>query len=101
MRKYLFFITFCVFPLVVFSQEVDSLLIKKNFKTKDSIQIDSLSINPTEFNVLNAENQQTIASKYYRIDFAKSILFSKDSILNSSNSLYMISSFINQNLLTI
>jgi hypothetical protein len=66
----------CVFLIGHFAQaQIDS----KNFRTKfltvqkDSIQIDSVSINPFHFKILNSD-KTVIDSTNYSIDFSKSLL---------------------------
>lgn len=68
------------------AQEMDLLSHKKTFQTADSIQIDSLSINPKDFRVLDT-SQKIIPQKYYRVDFAKALLYPRDSLLLNMDSL--------------
>ena len=62
----------------------------ENIKTKtftvssDTIQIDTLSINPNYFKVYNIENQE-LDTDIYKVDYAKSLLFIiKDSLKNKN-----------------
>jgi len=85
MRRLVFFISFFS-SLGLFAQETDSLLVKKTYPTQDSIQLDTLSINPNGFQVLDLKSR-IIASKYYKVDFAKSYLYPADSLMRSTDSL--------------
>ena len=74
-----------LFPLLFFiGFSIQSQTVSKDFRSKtllikkDTIQLDSVSINPQRFNVLNAK-RQTIPSQEYQIDFSKAIL-----IINSN-----------------
>ena len=57
-----------------FSQEPSSNYRTKKVAVKDSIVIDSVSINSSRF-VLKRKDQTVIDSTYYRIDFVQSKLF--------------------------
>ncbi len=73
MRKVLLF-CFLLIPFLSYSQDNSKNYIVKTFQTsKDTIQIDSVSINPSYFKILN-EDKTVIDSTEYIIDFAKSIL---------------------------
>lgn len=85
MRRLILFLSFFS-SLGLLAQETDSLLRKKTFKTQDTIQLDTVSVNPNGFEVFNQGNQ-SIASKYYKVDFAKSFLYPTDSLLRSTDSL--------------
>ncbi|WP_299112628.1 hypothetical protein [uncultured Winogradskyella sp.] len=56
-----------------FSQENSSNYKKKRFAVKDSIQIDSVSINPSKF-VIKTKDGKVLDSTAYTIDFSKAIL---------------------------
>lgn len=86
MRKLIFFIGFCCFFGMNYAQETDDLWNQKSFATRDSIFIDSLSINPNGFRVLNS-SEEIIPEKYYSIDFVRALLTSKDSLLQHTDSL--------------
>lgn len=65
-----------------FSQEIPRNLKTKFISTKkDSIQIDSISILPSNLKLYNSYNQ-LIDFKYYQVDFVKSVLILKDSLIN-------------------
>ncbi|WP_400076290.1 hypothetical protein [Winogradskyella sp. R77965] len=56
-----------------FSQENSTNYIKKRIAVKDSILIDSVSINPSKF-VVKTKNNKVLDSALYSIDFAKALL---------------------------
>jgi len=62
-----------------FSQEKSSNFRKKRFAVKDSILIDSVSINPTRF-LIKSKNNKILDSTLYSIDFAKALLRFKQPI---------------------
>ncbi|EDP71084.1 hypothetical protein FBALC1_01332 [Flavobacteriales bacterium ALC-1] len=62
-----------------FSQEISGNYKKKRIAVKDSIRIDSVSINPSRF-VIKSKTGKVIDSKHYTIDFAKAILRFKQPI---------------------
>jgi hypothetical protein len=62
-----------------FSQEGDSNYRKKRVAFKDSIRVDSVSINPSKFNVKTKEGK-LIDSSLYTIDFKKAVLKFKQDI---------------------
>lgn len=85
MRLLLFFTCFCL-PALVLAQESDPLLVKKKVAVRDSIQLDTLSINPYNFRVWDSEEKE-IPKNAYRIDYAKAMLFPGDSLLQTTDSL--------------
>ena len=56
-----------------FSQEQDSNFRQRKVAVKDSIKIDSVSINPSRFTV-RTKDDKIIDSTFYSVDFAKAIL---------------------------
>ncbi|MFD0964484.1 hypothetical protein [Pseudofulvibacter geojedonensis] len=66
-----------------FSQESLNNRIQKKLAVTDSILLDSVSINPYKFKVLNKQFQP-IDSTFYKIDFAKSILTFNNPIATDS-----------------
>jgi len=66
-----FFIFLSVF--FAFGQDQDALLVKKTIAIKDTIKIDSVSINSNFFE-LKTKSNQVLDSTYYAIDFATSTL---------------------------
>ena len=56
-----------------FSQENSSNYRKKRVAVKDSILIDSVSINPSKF-VIKTKDNKVLDSTLYTIDFAKALL---------------------------
>ncbi len=86
MLKKLFFLILIGFFSALHAQEDKSLYItKKIVATKDTIKLDSLSINPAFFKLLDAQNNK-IDSLNYKIDFKKStLIFNENSaVLNDS-----------------
>lgn len=72
---------FClIFPVVVFSQEADSLLTKTRKPIQDSIQVDTLSINPYQFEVRTSQGK-LISSEAYKVDYGKGILIPSEELL--------------------
>ena len=78
MRNTLLFLSLFSFFLG-FSQENSSNYRKKRVAVKDSIVIDSVSINPSKF-VIKKKDNTILDSTLYTIDFAKAILKFKQSI---------------------
>jgi len=66
-----------------FAQEPQSNYITKKLAVKDTISIDSVSINPSRFLVKTISNIAIDSSKY-SVDFAKSILIFKEPIASDS-----------------
>ncbi|WP_299105761.1 hypothetical protein [uncultured Winogradskyella sp.] len=62
-----------LFTFLGFSQEKDSNFRQKKVAVKDSIKIDSVSINPSRFKVKTKDNK-IIDSTLYSVDFVKAIL---------------------------
>ena len=73
-----FFFSFCAF-----AQEQDSNFKTKKVAVRDSILIDTVSINSSKFKVKSKTNI-VIDSSYYSIDFAKALLIFKKSIETDS-----------------
>ncbi|NRR90038.1 hypothetical protein HSX10_00495 [Winogradskyella undariae] len=72
MKSALLFI-FILSTTLGFSQDQDGNFRQKKVAVNDSIQIDSVSINPSRFKVLTTDNK-VIDSTLYEVDFAKSLL---------------------------
>ena len=70
---------FFLFSFLGFSQEQNSNFRIKKVAVKDSIRIDSVSINPSRFLIKSKENT-IIDSTLYSVDFAKAILHFKQPI---------------------
>ncbi|PZD78988.1 hypothetical protein [Mesonia sp. K7] len=64
-------------------------MIEKKLAVKDTILIDSVSINPSDFRLFNLKNE-AIDTTLYQVNFAKSYLIIKDSIINSLDSLKVV-----------
>ena len=73
MMKYCFTILLILSFGHSWSQEVSSLYRTKKLAVKDSIQIDSVSINPSNFSVSNFKNE-IISPSLYTIDFENALL---------------------------
>ena len=73
MMKYCFTILLILSFTHSWSQEVSSLYRTKKLAVKDSIQIDSVSINPSKFFISNLKNE-VIPSSLYTIDFENALL---------------------------
>ena len=65
------------------SQDVPSLFRIKKLAVKDSIQIDSVSINPSKFSISNLKNEQ-ISPSLYTIDFETALLTIDPSVKTDS-----------------
>ena len=74
----LFFTCCCVF-----AQQPASNYRTKKMMVKDSIQIDSVSINPSQFS-LKTKNDVLIDTTYYKVDFSKAFLIFKKPIETDS-----------------
>lgn len=72
MKLRLLYLFMCL-PFFVLAQEESSNLVTKRFAVRDSIRIDSISINPSQF-VLKNKAGQLIDSSFYDIDFSKAVL---------------------------
>ena len=81
----LFFTCICFFG---FSQEDQSNRIQKKIALKDHIVLDSVSINPYQFKVLD-KNLKAIDSSLYDVDFGKSTLSFKTLDSISTDSIYV------------
>ena len=73
MMKYCFTILLILSFAHSWSQEESSLYRTKTLPVKDSIQIDSVSINPSKFFISNLKNE-VIPSSLYTIDFENALL---------------------------
>jgi len=73
MMKYCFTILLLISFTHSWSQEVSSLYRIKKLAVTDSIQIDSVSINPSNFSVSNLKNK-AISPSLYTIDFENALL---------------------------
>lgn len=73
-KKRIFYLVFivCFFSLKSWAQGTPYQF-KKILATRDTIQIDSVSINQSFFKLLNAQGE-AIDTSYYKVDFQKSIL---------------------------
>ena len=71
--KFILCFLFSLSFLFCYSQNQNDLLVTRTYKTKDTITIDSVSINANFFE-LKTKNNQTIDSTYYRVNFATSTL---------------------------
>jgi len=71
------------------AQEQSSNYITKKVAVKDTIFIDSVSINPSRFLVKTKQNVVIDSSKY-KVDFAKSILIFKEKITTDSITIYYL-----------
>ena len=83
MMKYCFTILLILSFTHSWSQEVLSLYRTKKLAVKDSIQIDSVSINPSNFSISNLKNE-VIPSSLYTIDFENALL-TFDSIVQTDS----------------
>ncbi|WP_111682390.1 hypothetical protein [Winogradskyella tangerina] len=72
MKKALFLFLFSI-SFFGFSQEKSNNYRSKRFAVKDSIQVDSVSINPSKF-IIKTKDGRVIDSTLYDIDYAKAIL---------------------------
>lgn len=74
--------------------------ITKTFKVKDSIQIDTNSISPFDFKVLDLKNKP-IDSSWYRVSFRKAMLYPKTELIENHDKIrleyYKLPSFLTQN----
>ena len=71
---------------VVFAQDLPSNYKSKKIAISDTIFIESVSINPLQFQVLN-KNGKLIDSTQYQVDFSKSILILSEKIKTENDSL--------------
>ncbi|WP_353777220.1 hypothetical protein [Winogradskyella sp. 3972H.M.0a.05] len=70
-------------PFCVFAQETSSNYKTKKVAVKDSIRVDSVSINSAKF-ILKTKNNVIIDSTFYTIDFAKALLTFKKPVETDS-----------------
>ena len=73
MMKYCFTFLLLISLTHSWSQEVSSLYRKKILAVSDTLQIDSVSINPSNFSISNLKNE-TISPSLYTIDFENALL---------------------------
>ena len=73
MKNVLFFYFF-FFTFSIYTQELTSYYKMKRIAVKDTIRIDSFSINPSRFMVKNL-NGKSIDSSWYSVNYAKAILW--------------------------
>ncbi|WP_179375237.1 hypothetical protein [Winogradskyella wichelsiae] len=71
--KFALLFIFILSTTLGFSQDQDGNFRQKKVAVNDSIQIDSVSINPSRFKILTKDNK-VIDSTLYEVDFARSIL---------------------------
>ncbi|WP_027127432.1 hypothetical protein [Gelidibacter mesophilus] len=71
--KIIIFLTFFLMCCCVYAQEPASNYKTKKMAVKEVIQIDSVSINSSQFN-LKTKNGISIDTSYYNVDFSKAIL---------------------------
>ncbi|MEL0455018.1 hypothetical protein WJN01_02170 [Flavobacteriaceae bacterium SZ-1-7] len=81
--KHCTYILALLFGLCGFSQNQNPNYRTKKAAVKDSIQIDSVSINPSSFSILKLD-QTAIDTSYYSVDFPKAILTFKKPIETDS-----------------
>ncbi|WP_370477668.1 hypothetical protein [Tamlana flava] len=82
MKNYTYILAL-LFGLCGFSQNQNPNYRTKKVAVKDSIQIDSVSINKSSFSILNLD-KTTIDSSFYSVDFPKAILTFKNPIETDS-----------------
>ncbi|MCF6350486.1 MAG: hypothetical protein L3J23_05575 [Flavobacteriaceae bacterium] len=81
--KHYTFILFLFSSFFLFAQEKqNNHILKKIFIKSDTIKIDTVSISPFYFKLFD-ENKKTIDSAKYSIDYSKSILIIKDTLLKN------------------
>ena len=78
MKRALVFIVL-LYSFLGFSQEEQSSYRTNRIAIKDSIKIDSVSINPSRF-IVRDKNGKIIDSSLYNIDFVKSLLVFRKTI---------------------
>lgn len=74
----IFLLSFCVF-----AQETNSNYRTKKLAVRDSVQVDTVSINSSKF-ILKTKNSIILDSSYYNIDFSKALLTFKKPIETDS-----------------
>ena len=62
-----------IFSICSVAQDISSNYVTKKVAVKDSILVDSVSINSSKF-ILKTKDQKLVDSTYYKIDFGKAIL---------------------------
>ncbi len=62
-----------IFSICSVAQDISSNYVTKKVAVKDSIQVDSVSINSSRF-ILKTQDQELVDSTYYKMDFGKAIL---------------------------
>jgi len=87
--KKIFFLFFFVAYFQNYAQAIDHDIIKKTFQiSRDTIQIDSLSISPYYFKVFNNKHQ-LINPENYTIDFVMANLFFKDQVFHLKEKVFV------------
>jgi hypothetical protein len=71
--KYALLLLIIIGSFSAFAQEKSSNFIKKRMAVKDSIRIDSVSINPSKFLITTKDNR-VLDSTFYTVDFPEAIL---------------------------
>ena len=72
-----------IFSICSVAQDISSNYVTKKVAVKDSILVDSVSINSSRF-IIKTKDQKIIDSTYYKIDFGKAILTFKKPIETDS-----------------
>ncbi|MCH7525621.1 MAG: hypothetical protein IIC74_11675, partial [Bacteroidetes bacterium] len=81
--KFTLLLLILLFSFCAFAQDQTSNYRTKKVAVKDSIVIDSVSINSSKF-ILRKKNNTIIDSTFYNIDFAKALLTFKKPIETDS-----------------
>ena len=71
--RYLVFLLIFLLAHCITAQDLTSNYVTKKVAVKDTVLIDSVSINPNTFSITR-KNHTTIDSSYYKIDFSKAFL---------------------------
>src|SRR5690554_7421176 len=81
---FIFFFSLCFWTIS--AQEENPLLVVKKFATADSVLVDSVSIQPTQFKITDQQNQ-SIPTSSYQIDYSTSILKLNANIVEENDSI--------------
>lgn len=81
----LVFMLLLFFPLVLMAQEEIRNIQTKTMAVRDTVKIDSVSINPVRFELKTLDGT-TIDSSFYTVDFSKSWLILNENILQNNDS---------------
>ncbi len=81
---FIFFFSLCFWTIS--AQEENPLLVVKKFATADSVLVDSVSIQPTQFKITDQQNQ-SIPTSSYQIDYSTSILKLNTNIVEENDSI--------------